>query len=478
MKKRLITSILILFLLGATAPASALVVRLEKGRIWIIAAKVPLQTILKRVAEYGIRVRIDPKLNPDITVDLKDRDMQAGLSIILKSVDHVLIWETDPAPSDSESRVAEIQVFEPGSKDRMIDLSPKSRFEILKDPLNGFLYVKDEILVRIKPGAGPSDLIRLLAKINGKALEQNPITGVYRIRLPDNTDVPQIAENIASMPGVSGVEPNYAYPLLLPAQAQSLSAPDNETRIWSAGVDTAPIAILDSGITPDAGLEGLILGTLNAVDPTDSAADALGHGTQMAYIASGMIKPQGVDANTGARIPILAIKVFDENGYTSNYSIMQSIQFAAENGASVISMSWGAETRSRFLEETLLAAEAGGITVIASAGNKPTGNPVYPAAYPSVIGVGALTPDGKVWENSNYGDFVALYAPGFGSFPVGYGGDPGNYAGTSISAAFTANMIADYLTKNPEAGKEEVLKMISDRSKKPSGKIGAGKRFR
>jgi hypothetical protein len=107
------------------------------------------------------------------------------------------------------------------------------------------------------------------------------------------------------------------------------------------------------------------------------------------------------------------------------------------------------------------------LIVIGSAGNQPTGNPVYPAAYPSVIGVGALRPDGKRWENSNYGDFVTLYAPGFGNFPVGYKGKPGSYAGTSISAAFTANVIADYLVEHPEAGKKEVLKMISDRSKKP-----------
>jgi subtilisin family serine protease len=85
---------------------------------------------------------------------------------------------------------------------------------------------------------------------------------------------------------------------------------------------------------------------------------------------------------------------------------------------------------------------------------------VYPAAYRSIIGVGALGPDGKRWERSNYGDFVMIQAPGFASLPVGYKGDPGIYAGTSISAAFTANLIANCLSKNPDAGIEEVLNSL------------------
>jgi thermitase len=71
--------------------------------------------------------------------------------------------------------------------------------------------------------------------------------------------------------------------------------------------------------------------------------------------------------------------------------------------------------------------------------------------------VGALAPDGKAWEKSNRGDFVDLYEPGFASLPVGYKGDPGIYAGTSISTAFTANLIASILAKNPKATKQEIL---------------------
>jgi hypothetical protein len=96
--------------------------------------------------------------------------------------------------------------------------------------------------------------------------------------------------------------------------------------------------------------------------------------------------------------------------------------------------------------------------ILASAGNEPTGKPYYPAAYSSVIGVGALGPDGQRWEKSNYGEFVTLAAPGFATLPVGYEGDPGTYAGTSISTAYAANRMASYLSENPEASVEEILR--------------------
>jgi hypothetical protein len=79
------------------------------------------------------------------------------------------------------------------------------------------------------------------------------------------------------------------------------------------------------------------------------------------------------------------------------------------------------------------------------------------------MGVGATAPDGKAWKNSNYGDFVMFYAPGFATMPVGYKGDPGMYAGTSISAAFVSNLVANVLSRNPGATTEEVIQTLTGR---------------
>jgi hypothetical protein len=109
-------------------------------------------------------------------------------------------------------------------------------------------------------------------------------------------------------------------------------------------------------------------------------------------------------------------------------------------------------------------ADQQGLILVASAGNAPTGKPVYPAAYPSVLGVGALAPDGTPWKNSNYGSFVSVAAPGYAAFPVGYKGEAGLYAGTSIAAAYVANVISGWLTEHPAWGKADVIHQLKKAS--------------
>ena len=59
--------------------------------------------------------------------------------------------------------------------------------------------------------------------------------------------------------------------------------------------------------------------------------------------------------------------------------------------------------------------------------------------------------------------WTPVNAPGFATLPVGHRGSPGLYAGTSISAAYTANVIADYLSKNPSATLQDVQAFIDRR---------------
>jgi len=202
---------------------------------------------------------------------------------------------------------------------------------------------------------------------------------------------------------------------------------------------------------------------LDVLSPNVEISDTLGHGTQMALIATGLIEPYGTGVQSSESYsPIIAIKAFDENGFITDFNIMESIDFALENHAKVMNLSWGTETNSAFMEKAFEYASSKGLIVVAAAGNEPTGNPVYPAAYPTVIGVGALDPHGtKKWVNSNYGSFVTFYAPGFANMPVGYNGEPGIYAGTSISTAYVANSISGFLSQNPSATTQEVLEFLN-----------------
>ena len=452
-----------ILLLCFSTGAGALEVRLKGERLSIEAEQVPLQLILKQFADQGMKVRIDPDLNPNITASFKDKEIQKGLDSILKSLSHVLIWESIPGYPGPIIKPAEIQVFKPGKKELMKPLHKRSNLEIVKDPSNGSLFVKDELLLRIKKGTSLEEFKKFIERIGGTVIAGYRALGIYRIRLPDDSDIPSIVQEIKNLPEVAEVEPNYAYPISSPYRDSTPGSLSSILSNIAISHEKVSIAILDSGLDLTAGLEDSVLASLDALNPHEPIFDSLGHGTQMALIAAGVVKPYGVREDPETYIPIIPIRAFDDNGFSSNFQLMESVDFAIQNGAGVISLSWGSENRSDFLEDLLDYANSKGLIIVASAGNEPTGTPVYPAAYKSVIGVGALSPDGKTWVNSNYGDFVTLYAPGFAKLPVGYKADPGTYGGTSISTAFVANIIANYLSRNPEATREEVFKALGKR---------------
>jgi hypothetical protein len=460
MKKILIYLAISLVILPWVTRAIASDVSIQGDRLTLRADQVPLQSIFQRLADLGIKVRIDPEINPKITASFEDRDIRQGLGSILKPFGHVLIWKTIEGPAGSMPKLAEIRVFKPGKKDRMKPLGRKTSFAIARNPKDGSFFVKNEILLGLKPGITLSEFKRLLRQIGGTVVDSYAAVGLYKIRFPEGSDVPSLVEQITKHPKVAKAEPNYAYPIPAPYTQSSSDRPLPETTNIPVPGDTVPVAVLDTGLGPNSGVEDFVLASFDALNPDESISDSLGHGTQMALIAAGVVKPSGVRSGTDTQSPIIPIRVFDDNGFTSNFTIMSSIDFALENGARVMSLSWGSETRSDFLETALNYARSKGLIVVASAGNEPTGKPIYPAAFPSVIGVGALAPDGKSWENSNYGDFVSVYAPGFATLPVGYKGDPGAYAGTSISAAYAANVIADYLSEHPEATIQEALNAL------------------
>jgi len=451
----------LLFLLLCHLPsvslADAFSVNLEEDTLSVSAENIALQTILLELAAEGITVKIDPGINPLVTANFKKRPIEQALESLLRPASYSLLWEARSHNADNPSiRLAEVQVFQSGKKDLMKTLQPR-RTEVITKNNKGVFYVKDEILLYIPPGTDLTELRKLVQSYNATLVDNNGFPGLVKVLLPENADVFAIAREIKNTLKLDISQPNYAYPIQSPVLYPiGTTQADINPGFYAPTDNSAPIAILDSGLADNTALDKFVLSSLDVMNPNASITDTLGHGTQMAFIASGVIKPYGSVADNEAYIPIIPIRAFDDNGYTTDFKIMDSINFALANNAKVMSLSWGSKTRSDLMEKAFEYANAKGLIVVASAGNEPTGKPVYPAAYPSVIGIGALGPHGKTWENSNYGNFVALYAPGFANLPVGYKGDPGLYAGTSISAAFVANTIAGYLSENPAATLQEI----------------------
>lgn len=121
------------------------------------------------------------------------------------------------------------------------------------------------------------------------------------------------------------------------------------------------------------------------------------HGTNVASIvaasSNNLIAMTGVNWNA----KIMGLKVFSTTGNSSTLYITNAIDYAMANGADVINMSLGGTGNDPALETKCQQAYDAGIVLVASMGNYPsTGinsadTLVYPAAYPTVIGVGSVS---------------------------------------------------------------------------------------
>jgi len=111
---------------ASNATAEAFELTIEEERLWVSADRVPLRELLYRLSDYDITIRIDPTINPDVTASYENRDLEDGLKSILRPLNSVFIWQPTPAASDRQAepryRLAAIQIFKPGEKDRMVDL--------------------------------------------------------------------------------------------------------------------------------------------------------------------------------------------------------------------------------------------------------------------------------------------------------------------------------------------------------------------
>lgn len=155
------------------------------------------------------------------------------------------------------------------------------------------------------------------------------------------------------------------------------------------------VAVIDSGISMEAIDSTYVANGKNYVDETKGTNDTYGHGTAVASIiinqaeSSDLLliplvnamyekgKIKTIDADTLAKMIIDAIDVYN---------------------CDIINISGGVLESTKLLEEAVQYAKRQKVTIVAAVGNDYEDNPgrlVYPAAYDSVISVGAIDVNGK-----------------------------------------------------------------------------------
>ncbi|QZT34031.1 S8 family serine peptidase [Caldalkalibacillus thermarum TA2.A1] len=233
--------------------------------------------------------------------------------------------------------------------------------------------------------------------------------------------------------------------------------------------DEITIAILDTGIDlthpllKDFLVEGIHLITYTEeeqerldIDPTPQ--DYNGHGTQVAGVIVAAENEWGYRGLLRSA-NLMPVKVMRDDGSGSEFDVARGIYHAVDHQADIIVLSVGFPFNSEWMREAVEYAEEHGVLVIAATGNSEEGTGAmqvsYPAAYPSVLAVGAVNERDEYERYSNFGPEVDLVAPGT-VFTTDTGGGFTKVQGTSMAAPQVAALAALVMHQYPELTPVEV----------------------
>jgi thermitase len=409
---------------------SAASLRIEGERAWLKADHMPLAEVLRLFEQRGVEVLIDPsiKLRP-ISGDWENTEVGWLITQLTSPHSSIIEWKLEKSHLGDLFQLSSIRIFPVGQPSAARPLSSPGKVLDVVESENGIQYIRGEILVGFNQESTIEDLNALLRRLDGTVIEAMHPPGIYRIKFNDDMHLAEARRIAQSHDGVNATEPNLVFPAIV-SQILPLTDAVDKVNLNLLPVETT-IAVLDSGLDPAYADLPYIRGAYDALDPKAEISDSIGHGTLTALIAAGAITPLGANAAKNG-VPVFSIRIFDLNGLTSSATIMRALEYAANSGAKIVSMSWGSTAASHFLETAMNFAAQNGMKLYAAAGNEPTGIPVYPAGYDSVMAVGGLNPDGSRWRDSNYGGFVEHYEPAFANF------NNRSYAGTSIASPYAA----------------------------------------
>jgi hypothetical protein len=176
--------------------------------------------------------------------------------------------------------------------------------------------------------------------------------------------------------------------------------------------DLRPAALPDIVSGPVSGLPSPV-DTGNAIgpaevpddDPADGSLDfAAGHGTFIAGLIDRIVPGT----------PIEVYGLLNGRGDANELDIVATLNdLTRQTAPALVNLSFGGYTSVHMgvLAEAVRNLQKQGTVVVASAGNDATCRPSYPAAFPGVVSVGALGPNGPA-SFTNYGPWVRACAPG------------------------------------------------------------------
>jgi minor extracellular protease Epr len=273
---------------------------------------------------------------------------------------------------------------------------------------------------------------------------------LMRLEVDPGVTLPQAAALVRQAAAVSTIDLNHLYyagtAAAIPAAAPASAAPHGpEARPLTIGVIDTAVETGHPALRGTRVVEQDFTGHPRNPPPLD-------HGTAIASVLAAESR------NLFAQAPTLfAAGVFFEHAAgastATTESIVQALSWMIENDIPVINMSLTGPA-NELLRVAVERAAGSGFQVVAAVGNNgPAGALLYPAAYPSVVGITAVDADHRIFMYANRGRHVTFSAPGVGVRVAKSGGAYADEDGTSLASAHAAVIIAAALEAASRQGK-------------------------
>jgi len=196
------------------------------------------------------------------------------------------------------------------------------------------------------------------------------------------------------------------------------------------------------------------------------------HGTHVAGII-GATRGNQLGMDGVADVKLMIVRAVPGGGDEYDKDIALAIRYAVENGADIINMSFGkaVSPNHKWVTKAMRFAEKEGVLVVKAAGNTSSfvdEHKHYPVRQISkrrelknVIGVGAISPDGKPAKFSNYGqENVDLFAPGVAIYSTVMDNKYQSFDGTSMASPVVAGVAALIWSYYPELSVQQLKDVI------------------
>ncbi len=235
-------------------------------------------------------------------------------------------------------------------------------------------------------------------------------------------------------------------------------------------------------------------------------ASAVHHGTFIAGLISAIHdNSKGIKGVT-SNVKIMPLVVLNPEGMGNSLLVADAIDYAVNNGADIINLSFGGDEHSVRLRNSIVNAYEKGVLIVAAAGNALNGtpngvdmssHPLYPICYDQefsqnmILGVISSNKSNQVSTFSNYGNgCIDIAAPGedivsllyhntaYAEFDQPYAT---GWYGTSFANALVSGAAALLRSKNSNITPVQMIQVLTQNASllfanqtKWTGKVGSG----